>query len=264
MNIEYSDETAGGFQKPSGLPEEARVKKIYLETNIDFSLLVVPTQVDADGSVDSGWDGIIDKASAWVVRNQSEKADTIPSVTVPLYGCFIAWSTERASIVGPASRLDLLEKAVVEFSQCAFQLMCLEQTCQELLRELDGDARHAFEFEENDTHRSHLAKKFHVSVSVRMKLALLAPAIHAPPVYPPTIASQLSERLRDRTRLADRHEFTVDRAEILGQFYEACGQRVTESGIARRQMGLEWAIIILLILQTAILVIDILSASGSS
>jgi hypothetical protein len=264
VNIDYVEQSDDSPRKPAGLPADAYVEKRSQCHGGHFDLLIVPVQVELASTEDSMSDEIIDKVTAWVVDNQSDEEETIPPVTVPLYGCYVAWSRKRASIVGPSSRLDLLIKSVIDFSQCATRLIDLEGKCDALLKSLDGDAKHAFEFEENSSHRSQLANRFHESVVIRTGLAILTPTIHAPPVYPPTIASQLSERLRDRTRLADRHEFAVDRAEILGQFYEACGQRVTESGIARRQMGLEWAIVILLILQTAILVIDILSASGSS
>ena len=94
-------------------------------------------------------------------------------------------------------------------------------------------------------------------------MAVIAPAVHAPPVHPPTLASQLCERLRDRTRLAERHEFAVDRAELAERLYEACGQRAAEFGIARRQMGLEWAIVVLLVIQTALLLVDLLAWRGT-
>lgn len=85
------------------------------------------------------------------------------------------------------------------------------------------------------------------------------PVVHAPPLHPPTLASQLGERLRERTRLVERHEFATQQAELAERVAEACGQRALEAGIARRQLGLEWAIVVLLVVQTALLVVELLS-----
>jgi len=78
-------------------------------------------------------------------------------------------------------------------------------------------------------------------------------------LHPPTLASQLGERLRERTRLLERQEFASQRADLAERVAEACGQRALEAGIARRHTALEWTIVVLLVVQTALLVVELLA-----
>ena len=259
------DETGGNTAVPAGLPADTSLRHIPLACGEELLLLVVRFENDSDGQSTEQVGLLTQMVSDWVAAAPRPHGGPLPIVTVPLYGCHVASIPGRAAVVGPPARLEVLATAVIEFANREAELRQLERRCADLLESLEEDASHAFEFETQSLgHRDVLAARFREAVAVRVQLALVAPTVHAPAVHPPTLTSQLGERLRDRTRLAERHEFAVDRAELAERLYEACGQRASDFGIARRQMGLEWAIVVLLVIQTALLIVDLLSGRGAT
>lgn len=256
---------AGTGRLPAGLPVNALLRQVPLACGEELLLLLAPLESGSDEQSSQQTGMLAKTVSDWVTAAPAAAEGLLPVVTVPLYGCHVALTNGRAAVVGPPARLEALATSVTEFASHEAELRQLERRSAHLLETLDQDACHAFEFNERSlSQRDTLATRFREAVAVRGQLALLAPAVHAPPVHPPTLASQLAERLRDRTRLAERHEFAVDRVELAERLYEACGQRVADFGIARRQMGLEWAIVVLLLIQTVLLVVDLLAWRGKS
>ena len=255
----------GRAELPAGLPQAAEIRRIVLAEGRPFDALVVPCD-DDDGSVASPRLAAV--AHAWITAagpSAPSSPGTPTVVSIPLYGCHVIWAPGRGAVVGSAARVEPLAMALVEFAAREADLRDLEHRGSRLIETIDGDASAAFEFDERLLgRRPELAGRFREAVAVRRSLALLAPAVHVPPVHPPTLASQLGERLRDRTRLAERHELATDRADFALQVYEACGQRASEFGIARRQMGLEWAIIVLLVAQTILAVVELLASRSST
>jgi hypothetical protein len=259
------DEAGGNAAVPVGLPADTSLRHIPLACGEELLLLVVRFENDSDGQSTEEGGLLTQTVSTWVAAAPQPRGGPLPVVTVPLYGCHVALTPGRAAVAGPPARLEVLAAAVIEFANREAELRQLERRCTDLLESLDEDASHAFEFDTQSLgHRDVLAARFREAVAVRVRLALVAPTVHAPAAHPPTLASQLGERLRDRTRLAERHEFAVDRAELAERLYEACGQRATDFGIARRQMGLEWAIVVLLVIQTVLLIIDLFTRMGAT
>jgi len=249
-----------GLDMPTGLPDTAVVRQFHLPRGALLDLLVVPTETDDDvtgaETIARAW--LTDGARAAVV------AESSAPVVVPLYGCLVAWTPGRAAIVGPAVRLDHLESAVTDFSAGEADLRDAERRAALLLDALEADAAEAFAIDESSPRRREaLAARYREVVSIGRRLALLAPAVHAPPIHPPTLSSQLGERLRERARLAERHELAVSRVELAERVTESCGQRAADAGIAARQTALEWAIVVLLVVQTALLAIDLLARRGT-
>ncbi|MFM8892393.1 MAG: hypothetical protein ACKOTB_12365, partial [Planctomycetia bacterium] len=103
------------------------------------------------------------------------------------------------------------------------------------------------------------AGDYREAVSIGRRLALLAPAVHTPPLHPPTLASQVGERLRERARLVERHEFAVAQADLAERVSESCSHRAGDARVARQQTALEWAIVVLLLIQSVLLVVDLLA-----
>lgn len=263
MIVRDIDEAGGDRTIPAGLPAAASLRHLPLACQETLLLLIVPLQDEHERQSPSDLAMFTDRVTKWATATDREAA--APVVMVPLYGCHVVWTPGRAAVVGPAARLEQLIAAVSDFANREGELRQLEQRCADLVAALDGDAAYAFEYDEQAvSRRDALAGRFREAVAAGARLALLAPAVHAPPIHPPTLASQLGERLRDRTRLAERHEFAVDRVELAERLYEACGQRVAEFGIARRQLALEWAIVVLLVIQTALLVVDLLAGRGTT
>lgn len=242
---------------PAGLPSSALVRPLRMPTGETVELLIVPgieTDGDSDGIKLHAHDSVAAIMVAWV-------AAVSPSpVIVPLYGCLAVQGTSRAGILGPADRLDQLQLAVTEFSARESDLRDIERRSLALFEaaEADAAARDAKLLDR----RPGLAARYLETVSLGRRLALLAPAVHAPAIHPPTLASQLGERLRERTRLTERHEMAGERVECIERVVDSCRQRALELGVARMHTGLEWALVILLVAQTVLLVVDLLSRQG--
>jgi hypothetical protein len=249
---------------PAGLPDQATLVAKTLSTGECLQLLAVPVAADADpagGAEPCLLANAGPLVCGWVTAGRDGAP---PPITIPLYGSFVAWAAGRAAVVGPAERLAELARAVSEFADHEAALRDAEQRATALVAEVEGDLEGHLGFDDRAAERRAAREARHrEAVAVARTLALLAPAVRAPPLHPPTLASQLAERLRDRSRLADRHELAVDRAELAERVAEGASQRALDADIARRQMGLEWAIIVLLVVQTAILVVDLLARQGA-
>jgi len=254
---------APGF--PAGLPAAATLVAKTLPGGRPFELLLVPAAADGEVASDSAAVHKPSALAAWVAAGpESGPAGCPPAVTIPLYGTLVAWGPGRAAVVGPAERLAELERAVLEFAGHEATLRAAEERATTLLAKVEADLDGHLGLDDRAAERRAAREtRYRAAVAVARTLALLAPAVHAPPLHPPTLASQLGERLRDRSRLADRHELAVARAELAERVAEGASQRAVDVDIARRQMGLEWAIIVLLVVQTAILVVDLLARQGT-
>jgi hypothetical protein len=250
-----------GPDVPAGLPGTAVIRRLHLPRGgVPLDLLAVPAETDDDLTA------VEPIVRAWLTDDAQTAAvaERSAAVVVPLYGCLVAWTPGRAAIVGPTTRLDHLEAAVADFSAREADLRDAEQRAASLLDTVETDATEAFAIDESTPRRREaLTVRYREAVSVGRRLALLAPAVHAPPIHPPTLASQLGERLRERTRQAERHELAVSRVELAERVTESCGQRAADAGIAARQMALEWAIVVLLVVQTALLTVDLLARRGT-
>ena len=88
------------------------------------------------------------------------------------------------------------------------------------------------------------------------------PFVLSPHVHPPTLASQIAERLRERTRMHARLEILGEQLEVFENVYESCGQRASDFMLNRSSLKLEWIIIILLLTQIVIIVFEIMMAMG--
>ncbi len=248
---------------PAGLPTAAAMHRRPLAGGEGLDLLVVPMEspaASASMTID------VDATAVTVILRDwlTAAADSRSAVVIPLYDCLVAWAPGRAAIGGPPDRLAALEIAVVEFATREAELREAERRAAVLLEAIDGDL--ATDESDDGRAREHgpaLASRYREAVAIGRRLSLLASAVHAPPVHPPTLASQVGERLRDRTRLVERHELARERGELVERVAEASRQRALELSVARQQMGLEWAIVVLLVVQTAILVVDLLSRRGT-
>lgn len=244
------------------LPAGASLERLSLPTGEPFELATLTVADPAAEAPDSEATELAANAAEWVAAGQP--APRSPAVGVPLYGCHVAWAPGRALVSGPASRLPQLRAALLEFAAREAELGDAERRAALLLDGGEADAAAAFAADERLASRHAIsAARYREAIAVRRRLADLSSAIHAPPVHPPTLASQLGERLRDRTRLAERHEHAVEKAELAERVAETCGQRAADLVITRRQLALEWAIVVLLVAQTALLLVDILASRGT-
>lgn len=241
---------------PAGLPAGTMQEQVALPGGEALDLLVVPLAGPAvDEPADDALASLAERTLAWVAP--ASRA----ALAIPLYGTHVTWSAGRAAVIGPPPRLESLRTALGEFAAIECRLRQVEDGLAALAPHVQEDAALAFEFTKRGLpRRGELQARFCRAVSLRDRLAALAPELHRPTSYPPTLATQLGERLRERSRIVERAEFAAARAEIVAGVYEGCGQRAADFVLARRQNGLEWTIIILLVVQTILVVADLLAS----
>jgi hypothetical protein len=154
-----------------------------------------------------------------------------------------------------------MRSALVDFTDREAELRDIERRIGAALEHVDRDAAIAFEADEQAfPRRKELSARFAASVSLRRRLAVLAPVLQRPAPQPPTLAGQLGERLRDRTRVTERLEHAVEQADLLERVYSSCGDRLAEYVSSRRHLTLEWVIILLLAAEVVLITIDLLAA----
>jgi len=245
---------------PAGLPAAAAIHRRVLASGVALDLLVVPTDRGA-GSSDASMTDMTGLLRDWV----SATAGAALAVVVPLYDCLVAWAPGRAAIVGPPEHLASLETAIIAFAAQDASLRDAERRGTAILDAIDADVAASTEPESWSREQQRgLTSRYHEAVTIGCRLSLLSSAIHAPPIHPPTLVTQLGERLRDRTRLVERHELATERAALAERVSEASRQRALELSVARQQIGLEWVIVVLLVVQTALLVVDMLASRGAT
>ncbi|WP_404305794.1 hypothetical protein [Neorhodopirellula lusitana] len=188
---------------------------------------------------------------------------SIPSLAMTFQGTQIFWAAGRLAIYAVPERLESVFKAMVEVSFYELELREMEQQLGASWSDLDEDIPLAFEVGERDLRMTEqLRSRFQQIVRLRARLARLSPQVHTPHVHPPTLASQVSERLRERTRMLHRYEQLDEQLSVFDQVYEMCGQRSSDFVQARKGHLLEWFIIILLVAQTLLYGFEFLTGMG--
>jgi hypothetical protein len=195
--------------------------------------------------------------------NQTSHASQslIKSALLTLQGAQILWRPSQMIVFAPPERMQSICHAIVEASFYEFELRSIEKALDAAWDNVQADSPLAFEFNERAiARREELSTRFQSVLSLRTRFARLAPQVLVPHIYPPTLASQIAERLRERTRMPERLELVEGKLETQERIYEMCSQRVSEFMVARTGHHLEWAIIILLLAQTILIVIEYLSS----
>ncbi len=173
-----------------------------------------------------------------------------PAIWMTFQGTHIHWAPGRCAILAPEDRLEGLRAVIADATKHELALRALEREMEGFWTDLDADAAFTFEFNEASVAlRPHLRAKLRAAVLMRARLARIAPYLLLPLVYPPTLASQVAERLRERLRMPSRHEAAVVQMEVIRDTYEVCGQRASEFMVARTGHILEIIIIVLLAVQ---------------
>ncbi|MFM7107672.1 MAG: hypothetical protein ACKOZU_03580 [Planctomycetaceae bacterium] len=230
--------------RPAGEPADAAT------CPADLALLVVPA-----GAADV--EGLSPEALAWVGTGG-------PTQAIALHGAAVAWAPGRAAVRVEPARLDAVRAAVVEFCFHERELRAIEADVAAGWPDVEADAPLAFEFRDRDADRRRsLGERFRRTVSLRARLARLAPHLDRPPLHPPTLASQVGERLRERSRMAERAGFLDGQIEVRERVYDLCGQRSSEWGLSRKSTALEWAIVVLLAVETVLILVDLLASHGT-
>ncbi|XZE53733.1 hypothetical protein SH139x_005500 [Planctomycetaceae bacterium SH139] len=206
---------------------------------------------------------ILVAAQAWLVDDQA----AVKMIrNMQLQGCTILQSDARLVI------FTLTEDRIVPLMEAMLEAFFLEREVGRLESELaanwsrwEDDIPLSFQFGERHLGaRAQLLENHNAVRIFRSRLERLSSAIHAPHVYPPTYASQASERYRERAQLAHRHEVLSEQLQSFTELYDSCAQRTSDYMIARTGHQLEWAIIILLVIQVVFSTFDILTSLEAS
>ncbi|MCY2964038.1 MAG: hypothetical protein NT069_10405, partial [Planctomycetota bacterium] len=154
--------------------------------------------------------------------------------------------------------------AIIEFAFYDAELRQIEREIANGWPALETDSPMAFDFNEKSLRRrGELGQRFQRVVSLRARLSQILPMVHRPPIHPPTLASQIGDRLRERGRLVERLDFAASQLEVFERVYELCGQRASDFSQAHKGHVLEMIIIVLLLGQTLLLLVEMLAARGT-
>lgn len=218
----------------------------------ELLVLAVPATVDEDPE-------LLAEIRDWADPQTAGAERTGQLLT--LQGTQVFWTPARLAVVASADRLHAVRSAAIEVAYYDTELCAIETELATLWPELEADTPLAFTFAEQSVRlRRQLAERFRRVFTLRTRLARIAPHVLAPHAHPPTLATQLNERLRERARMAHRVESLDTQLEVFERVYEGCAQKASEYMIARTGHTLEWVIIILLLAQTVLVAVDLLSA----
>lgn len=245
------------------LPPDAFVEPITLPHGppVELACIILPADEHDAAAYDAAVADAIDRCTAWVgERTVGEE----PPLQLPLYGTHVIWHARRAAAIAPADRIASLRAALADFARLDDELRSAEAGLAAGLDRVEGDAAVVYEVDERTfARRRELADRYRTAVALRRRLAVIAPAVTRPSPQPPTLAGQVGERLRDRTRLAERLEHAVEQADLVERVYAACGDRIGDFAISRRHSALEWVIILLLAAELIVLCVELLAGRVS-
>jgi len=238
----------------------SRAPAASLDVNQSPSAALAVVMVPTTGSDPVDW---VQAVRPWV--DNARHDSLIQTVLLTLQGAQILWCPGRIAVFAPAERMESVCRAIVEAAYYEAELCDIENSIDSGWDNLQSDASIAFEFAERFVgRRESLATRFAAVVAIRTRYARLMPHVLVPHVYPPTLASQIGERFRERTRMAERLDLVAEKLEVHERIYDLCSQRVSEFMVARRGHMLEWVIIILLAAQTILWFVDYLSPATAA
>ncbi len=252
-----------GSDPITGSVERARIELARAEDLLaavreegDLALVVVPAPMDQQVTLAA--------ALADALASRADLASERPS-TISLQGCILVVVAEWSVVLAPVEEL---ERAAAAAAEASFESLALVRMEREVLATwplAHQAAPIAFRAQvEHLGQRAEYARSYAALVALQESHARLGQRILLPQVYPPTLASQVLERVRDRLRVEARHEALEAHIEAQNDVFSRCGERLSELEQARRGHQLEWLIILVLVVQTVLWIIEALSSVGAS
>lgn len=240
-----------------GTAEQVRdaLQRETCDDAVSLQLLMVPdTDVRAVSSSDLN---AVESLRLWVLEDASAAAPA--PLLIQLQGVLICVGAQRIAVSGTVERMTAVTGACLEFFWLQREVQGLEQRIDERWQELDEDTSAAFEVLDSMLERrACLQERFQRMIAAKARVAKLAPLIECPVIYPPTLASQAAERLREKSRLSERLEHLREQLDVFERVYELCAQRLSDFTSSRKSHHIEWIIVVLLAFEVLLLVIDLL------
>ncbi len=223
---------------------------------VPLSVVIVPPELEVSLDVVQEIQKWLDAVFGGASRNRSQ--------LISLQGSQLVWHPRCIVVLAPAERVVGVCQATLEAYFFEAELRTLESGIEAGWDATLADAPLSFEFNsEAIPRREDLSTRFQEVLRLRTRYARLMSNVIVPHMYPPTLASQIGERFRERLRMEERLELVDEKLAVQEHVYELCSQRTSDFMVARTGHHLEWAIIILLAFQTLMWMVDLLSASAS-
>ena len=265
LTVEFTDNHNDGRRLLHAMPMEFHAFAVACESNmapVDDPLVSSPRRIEflTMPTENHQASDLQEVAGSWVKALGESKA---PMQMMTLQGSQIFWSDKRFAILAAPDRLETLRSALIETYWFDSELALLERELAASWPEMQNDAPLAFVFDEKSLpRRKELQRRFVRIVSIRSRMLRLSPHVYCPHIHPPTLASQVAERYRERTRLLHRHEILDGQLEVFERVYETCGQRISDFVQSRTGHILEFVIIVLLVLQILVWGFEFLTTLG--
>lgn len=254
------------FRFPASIPvcavraESGSIIDSDAKASLGPMLLIIP--VDADHMLNGTQADLLETMQSWVDQGQPPGVQTSHLMT--FQGVQICWSMSRIAILATSRRIPAIRNSLIEAGYYETELCKVEAALGQSWPQLEADMPLAFEFNQQSIpKRKQLRDRFQQILQQQAHMARIGPYVHAPHIYPPTLAGQISERLRERTRMMHRHEFLDEQLEVFHTVYESCAQRSSDFILARSGHTLEWIIIVILLVQTLFSVVEMLAGTGT-
>jgi hypothetical protein len=180
-----------------------------------------------------------------------------------LQGAHLVVAPGWVVVIAIAERLELAARAAATTCLHEAELSRVERELGASWQALKGIAPTAFEATPATlARRAERQADFVKLIGLRETYAKLGPLILVPHVYPPTLESQVGERLRERLRMFERHELIESTLLAQEQVHSLVAVRIGEGLDARKGHNLEWGIIVLLAAEVLLLMLELLSSSA--
>ena len=242
---------------------------VAVSPSTGLTVLSIPHQEDSQSASDASRSASVE-ADSFILQAKTWTEATLPegapaSLMMTLQGTQIFWTRGRLAIIAVPNRIETIKKSLTEVSFYEAELSDIERVLSEAWPGLESDTPLAFEAEDKTSGKQKkMRQRFEQVFQLRARLARVSPHVHCPHLHPPTLASQVSERLRERTHMLHRYEQLDEQLCAFERVYEMAGQRGSDHALARTGHVLEWVIIILLSLQTLLWFFELLTSFGES
>ena len=259
-HIAFVTDASSGQEVVLEFPLPMRRRAVVAAGKADLSILSVPIGVD-EATV------LANESAIQVMRQWVEAAAPASEpliVWMTFQGAHVIWARGRCAVMAQPDRLEAVQRSLIEASFYDAELRDIEHAVGHAWPQLEADTPSAFEVEGASARtRNQLRQGLQQALLLRTRLVRVGPFVQGSFVHPPTLASQVSERLRERIRVTQRFEALESQLEVFDDVYGMCGQRVSDSVLARKGRVLEWTIIVLLATQLLLWFFELLTATGS-
>jgi hypothetical protein len=198
-----------------------------------------------------------EEVNNWVAR--SAPGEMALSLGIVTHGVQVFWRPGVAAILAAPDRMDAILNAVVEFCYYENELRKLEQEVGAAWHDLEADTPLAHDVTPHALERrEQIAQRTEVALQRRMRHARIQPHLNRPSALLTLQAQELGQRLREKSKVEERHESLDGQLGAFERIYEMASQRISDFRSSREERKLEWFIIVLLAAEVLLLLAELL------